>query len=112
MNFEDWIERRTFHHSAFWDIKHLVQKKEEQNLKISLCLPTLNEEKTIGKEIVIFKSELQDRYPLLDEIESRCRYSLSVSFYYNVLFGLNVFVQILPTPISRPECPLPGKLRI
>uniref|UniRef100_UPI000B7F8077 glucosyl-3-phosphoglycerate synthase n=1 Tax=Candidatus Entotheonella palauensis TaxID=93172 RepID=UPI000B7F8077 len=30
--------------------------------------PTLNEEKTIGKEVVIMKSELMDRYPLLDEI--------------------------------------------
>jgi glucosyl-3-phosphoglycerate synthase len=37
-------------------------------LVISLCIPTLNEELTIGKEIVLFKSELMDRYPLLDEI--------------------------------------------
>ena len=33
-----------------------------------MCLPTLNEEKTIAKEILILKSELMLRYPLLDEI--------------------------------------------
>lgn len=31
-------------------------------------MPTLNEAKTIGKEVILFKSELADRYPLLDEI--------------------------------------------
>ncbi len=68
MNLNNWIKNNTIHHSQFWDLKKLVEEKEKQNLKISLCLPTLNEEKTIGKEIVMFKSELMDRYPLLDEI--------------------------------------------
>ena len=65
---EKWLAERTFHHSTFWDIKRLVEEKERQGLSISLCLPTLNEEKTIGQEIVILKAELADRYPLLDEI--------------------------------------------
>lgn len=64
----EWISNNTYHHSQFWDLKKLVEEKEKQNLTISLCLPTLNEEKTIGKEVIIFKSELMDRYPLLDEI--------------------------------------------
>jgi len=63
-----WLAERTFHHSNFWDIKWLVEEKQRQGLSISLCLPTLNEEKTIGQEIVILKAELADRYPLLDEI--------------------------------------------
>jgi glucosyl-3-phosphoglycerate synthase len=46
----------------------LVNVKQEKGLSISLCLPTLNEEKTIAKEIVILKSELMTRYALLDEI--------------------------------------------
>src|SRR5699024_988097 len=58
----------TYHHSQFWDLKKLVETKEKNDLRISLCLPTLNEEKTIGKEVVLFKSELVERYPLLDEI--------------------------------------------
>lgn len=65
---DDWIENNTYHHSQFWDLKKLVEAKEKQDLSISLCLPTLNEEETIGKEVVLFKSELVDRYPLLDEI--------------------------------------------
>lgn len=63
-----WIRKNTFHYAEFDDLKRLVSVKEQKGIKISLCLPTLNEEKTIAKEIVIFKSELMFRYPLLDEI--------------------------------------------
>ena len=65
---KNWIESNTFHHSAFKDLERLVAEKQRKKLSISLCLPTLNEEKTIAKEIVIMKSELMTRYPLLDEI--------------------------------------------
>ena len=65
---ENWISDNTYHHSQFWDLKKLVNAKERQDLQISLCLPTLNEEETVGKEIVLFNSELVKRYPLLDEI--------------------------------------------
>ncbi len=63
-----WIKNNTFHYAQFSDLKLLVETKQKKNLTISLCLPTLNEEKTIGKELVIMKSELMTRYPLLDEI--------------------------------------------
>jgi len=63
-----WIEKNTFHYSEFTDLTRLVDEKQRKNLKISLCLPTLNEEKTIAKEILIMKSELMTRYPILDEI--------------------------------------------
>lgn len=65
---QKWIKTNTFHHSEFWEIVKLVEEKNRKGLKISLCIPTLNEEKTIGKEIIIFKSEVMDRYPLVDEI--------------------------------------------
>lgn len=68
MSPDQWLRERTFHHSDFWDLRQLVESKESQNLKISLCLPALNEEATIGKEIVLLKSELMDKYPLVDEI--------------------------------------------
>ncbi|MBT7696815.1 MAG: glucosyl-3-phosphoglycerate synthase [Desulfobacterales bacterium] len=64
----NWLEKNTFHYSDFKNLKYLVEQKEKKNLSISLCLPTLNEEATIGKEILIMKSELMTRYPLLDEI--------------------------------------------
>ncbi len=68
MDLNKWIIENTFHHSDFEDLPLLVEEKEKQGLTISLCIPTLNEERTIGKEIVIFKSELQSRYKLIDEI--------------------------------------------
>lgn len=63
-----WLGSNTFHHSQFADVRQLVEAKQKQKLTISLCIPTLNEEKTIGKEIVVFKGDLMNRYPLLDEI--------------------------------------------
>ncbi len=65
---DTWLKNNTFHHSSFSDLADLVREKEKQNLKISLCIPTLNEERTIGKEIILFHSELMVRYPLIDEI--------------------------------------------
>jgi glucosyl-3-phosphoglycerate synthase len=65
---ESWLKTNTFHYSQFSNLEYLVERKHKKRLTISLCLPTLNEEKTIGKEIVIMKSELMTHYPLLDEI--------------------------------------------
>jgi len=64
----NWLKTNTFHYSEFKDLNKLVAVKDQKSLKISLCLPTLNEERTIAKEILIMKSELMARYPLLDEI--------------------------------------------
>jgi len=64
----DELLKNTWHHTAFSDINALVALKQKKNLKISLAFPTLNEEATIGKEILIMRTELMDRYPLLDEI--------------------------------------------
>jgi glucosyl-3-phosphoglycerate synthase len=65
---EDALLQKTWHHSRFSDIARLVSLKEQKGLKISLAFPTLNEEATIGKEILVMRTELMDRYPLLDEI--------------------------------------------
>jgi len=67
MNY-NWLKENTFHYSEFGDLSRLVDEKQKKNLKISLCLPTLNEEKTIAKEIIIMKSELMSRFPLVDEL--------------------------------------------
>ena len=65
---QQWLKSRTYNYSDFSNIEELVKLKNSKNLKISLCFPTLNEEKTIGKSVIVMKSELMDRYPLLDEI--------------------------------------------
>jgi glucosyl-3-phosphoglycerate synthase len=67
MTTNDWIKNNTYHHSDFEDVATLVEEKKKRGLTISLCIPTLNEAKTIGKEVVIFKSELMNRHPLIDE---------------------------------------------
>ncbi len=64
----NWLKENTFHYSEFGDLSRLVDEKQKKNLKISLCLPTLNEAKTIAKEIIIMKSELMSRFPLVDEL--------------------------------------------
>ena len=68
MSIEHWLKNNTFDYRDFWDMKHLIKAKEKKGLTLSVCIPTLNEEQTIGKEVVIFVSELMQRYPLIDEI--------------------------------------------
>jgi glucosyl-3-phosphoglycerate synthase len=67
-DYSSWIKKHTFHYSRFSDIDRLVEIKEKKGIKISLCFPTLNEEHTIAKEIIIMRSELMLKHPLLDEI--------------------------------------------
>ncbi|RMG57867.1 MAG: glucosyl-3-phosphoglycerate synthase [Deltaproteobacteria bacterium] len=57
-----------FHCSEFSDLKQLVAVKEKKDVTISLCLPTLNEEETIGTIITVLKKSLVEKFPLLDEI--------------------------------------------
>jgi glucosyl-3-phosphoglycerate synthase len=45
-----------------------MELKERQGKVISLALPTLNEEKTVGKIITTLQRNLMERYPLLDEL--------------------------------------------
>ena len=98
MGIEQWLRSNTFHHSAFWDLKALVERKEREGYTISLCIPTYNEEKTIGKEVVLFKSELMTRYPLLDEIAVIDSGSTDKTREVAASFGADVYLasHILP----------------
>jgi glucosyl-3-phosphoglycerate synthase len=64
----DRILANTFDAEEFRDTAKLVEAKQRQGARISLAFPTLNEGVTIGKEILVLKTELMDRVPLLDEI--------------------------------------------
>src|SRR5205807_2911704 len=44
-----WFAENTFHSSEFSHLPYLVDLKHRQGTSISLALPTLNEEKTVGK---------------------------------------------------------------
>lgn len=98
MTIESWLKTNTYHHSAFWDILNIVREKEKQGLTVSLCIPTLNEEATIGKEIVLFKAELMNRYPLLDEIAVIDSGSSDRTREVAASFGADVYLssEILP----------------
>jgi glycosyltransferase involved in cell wall biosynthesis len=65
---DKWFAENTFHANEFHDIRRLVEQKERQGLTISLGLPTLNEEKTVGKIIKMMRTHLMQEFPLLDEI--------------------------------------------
>ena len=63
-----WFAENTFHAGEFRDVTKLVDLKEKQGLTISLGLPALNEEATIGLVIRRIKTALMDRVPLLDQL--------------------------------------------
>ncbi len=68
MNLEAWLKKNSYHHSRYQDIERLVELKQEKSQKIALSLPTLNEEETIAKEIILIQTELMIRHQLIDEI--------------------------------------------
>ena len=63
-----WFAENTFHADEFDDLARLVRLKREQGVTISLALPALNEEKTVGEVICTVRNALQTSVPLLDEI--------------------------------------------
>ncbi|GAB4575374.1 MAG: hypothetical protein Kow0077_26540 [Anaerolineae bacterium] len=68
LNVDRWFAENTFHSDEFADLEELVRLKEAQGLTISLGLPALNEEETIGNIISTVREALMERVPLLDEI--------------------------------------------
>ncbi len=64
----DWFEKNTFKSQSYSDVKRLIKLKRKGKHSISLCIPTLNEEKSVGKVISVLKSALMDHRKLIDEI--------------------------------------------
>jgi len=65
---ERWFGESNFHHAEFADLRRLANLKESQGVTVSLVLPTLNEEETIGPIVRRAIREMMGRVPLLDEI--------------------------------------------
>lgn len=65
---DKWFAENTFHADEFNHLRDLVQSKYQHGLSISLALPALNEEETVGKVIRTMKRDLMQKVPSLDEI--------------------------------------------
>jgi glucosyl-3-phosphoglycerate synthase len=65
---DKWFAENTFNSNEFEDLEHLIELKEQYQQTISLGLPTLNEEETIGTIIQTMQNALMKQFPLLDEI--------------------------------------------
>ncbi len=65
---DKWFGENTYYADEFADLAQLLKFKEKQGVSISLALPALNEEATVGNVIQTIKSALMDDLPLLDEI--------------------------------------------
>lgn len=65
---DKWLAENTYQAEEFADIEKLLALKTRSGCTISLALPALNEEATIGRVIRSIKSALYDKLPLLDEI--------------------------------------------
>lgn len=65
---DKWFAENTFRAEEFADLQELVALKEHKGLTVSLALPALNEEETVGSVITTIKRALMDEAHLLDEI--------------------------------------------
>ena len=65
---DKWFVENTFTSAEFANLAALAAAKEKQGLRISVGLPTLNEEATIAKVITAIRSRLMERVPLVDEL--------------------------------------------
>ena len=65
---DKWFAENTFRSHEFADLERLLALKEERGVTISLGLPALNEEETVGNVIQTIKTALMEQVPLLDEM--------------------------------------------
>ena len=65
---DKWFAENTFHADEFDQLDELLALKREQGVTISLALPALNEQETVGNVITTIKEALMMRVPLLDEM--------------------------------------------
>jgi glucosyl-3-phosphoglycerate synthase len=65
---DKWFAENTYHADEFLDLKKLLKLKEQQNLRISLALPAMNEQATVGKVIRTVQNNFVKKVPIIDEI--------------------------------------------
>jgi glucosyl-3-phosphoglycerate synthase len=100
---DKWFAENTLQADEFADLEDLVARKREQGLTISLALPALNEEATVGKVIRTLKRGLQAQAPLVDEIVMMDSASHDRTREIAGRLGIPVFIhqEVLPRLGSR-----------
>ena len=95
---DKWFAENTFRSREFANLERLVALKEEQGLTISLGLPALNEEETVGNVIQTIKTALMEQVPLLDEMVLIDSGSVDYTREIAADLGLPVYIhqEILP----------------
>ncbi|GAB4526185.1 MAG: hypothetical protein OHK0046_42800 [Anaerolineae bacterium] len=63
-----WFAENSFREEAFADLSQLMRWKEKQGVTISVGLPALNEEETVGGVLDMIRTHLMDAVPLVDDI--------------------------------------------
>jgi nucleotide-binding universal stress UspA family protein len=101
---DQWFAENTFQADEFANLERLVEIKRERNLTISLALPALNEEKTIGPIIETTRRALMEDAPLLDEIVLIDSNSTDQTREIAAELGIPVYIhqEILPLYGARP----------
>jgi glycosyltransferase involved in cell wall biosynthesis len=65
---DKWFAENTYHAAEFADLRELAEAKARQGLTVSIALPALNEERTVGGVIRTITGEFMNRIPLVDEV--------------------------------------------
>jgi len=65
---DKWFAENTYHAVEFDNLAELVKRKKAQGVTVSLALPALNEEKTVGTVLSTIQKTLMGKHALIDEI--------------------------------------------
>jgi glucosyl-3-phosphoglycerate synthase len=63
----EWLQRRTYTADAF-DAQRLAESKQEQSCTVSVVMPALDEERTVGSIVESIRAGLVERFGLVDEV--------------------------------------------
>lgn len=96
---EDWLEKRTYHYNDYQDILKLLDLKKRRGLTISVGLPTRNVASTIERILRVIKSELMEKYSLIDQLAIIDSHSTDQTISIANELGVEVHFEdeILPT---------------
>jgi glucosyl-3-phosphoglycerate synthase len=101
---DKWFAENTYEADEFRDLGPLLRRKKELGLSISLALPALDEEKTLGNVIRTIQNALMLRAPLLDEMVLIDSNSTDRTREIAESLGVSTYIhqQVLPQYGGRP----------